>query len=312
MVAPASTANTLSGPYRGRFAPSPTGPLHFGSLVTAVASYLQARANNGEWLVRVEDIDPPREVAGSADQILRSLEAHGLQWDGELIWQSKHLEQYEDALQSLLNEKLAFYCTCTRKQLIATAEHGPLGIIYPGTCRHSEQPALPDRAVRLITAGEQVTVNDLLQEQFTTDFDKEVGDFLLRRGDGLIAYHLAVTVDDAAQGITEIVRGIDLLPSTACQNLLQQRLGLPVPAYAHIPVAVNEDGQKLSKQTGASALNDAQPVANLWQALSFLGQQPPAELSRAALHELWQWAQSNWSILPLRGIKQRGLIGHFP
>jgi len=299
--------------YRGRFAPSPTGPLHFGSLVTAVASYLQAKTQRGEWLIRIEDIDPPREIAGSAESILEALSVHGFEWQVEdELWQSSRLDEYQAIIKRLVESEQAYICTCTRKQLKATAVQSPQGLIYPGTCRAAKHPYTETNAVRLKVGNTSIALHDKLQGRSVHHLDTMLGDFLIRRGDGLVAYQLAVTVDDAFQNITEVVRGIDLLPSTPYQIFLQQVLGYATPAYAHIPVAVNETGQKLSKQTGAEGLDLATPGNNLLRALVFLQMQPPASLATATLSEIWGWASENWNISLLNSISQKPQIGHFP
>lgn len=282
-------------PYRGRFAPSPTGPLHFGSLIAALGSYLEARSRGGEWLVRMEDLDPPREVPGAASRILRTLERYGFEWDGELWFQSRRSEAYLAALADLERDGLTYRCGCSRKQVIEASQR--LGLpagVYPGSCRRRPASAHDKHAIRLLSEGRQVRFEDGLQGLQQQDVEREVGDFVLRRADGLFAYQLAVVVDDAAQGISEVVRGSDLLASTARQIALQQALGYPTPAYRHLPVAVNAAGQKLSKQTFAPALDDDTPLPALWQALRFLGQQPPAELLQGELDSFWRWAITHW------------------
>lgn len=281
--------------YRGRFAPSPTGPLHFGSLIAALGSYLEARSRGGEWLVRIEDLDPPREVAGASDLILSTLERFGFEWDGEVWFQSRRHEAYLEALSALSRDGLTYRCHCSRKEIQEQQRrlalpHG----VYPGTCR--TRPASPKErhAIRLLTEGQQVIFNDGLQGRIEEDVANDVGDFVLHRADGLFAYQLAVVVDDAEQGITEIVRGSDLLYSTARQIVLQRQLGYATPAYQHLPVAVNNEGQKLSKQTHAPALDLENPMPALWQALDFLGQKPPHELLEGDLASLWRWAIENW------------------
>jgi len=232
--------------YRGRFAPSPTGPLHFGSLVAALGSYLDAKAHGGEWLVRIEDIDTPRVVPGAADHILRTLERFGLHWDGPVLYQSSRIEAYESALDDLRRRGLVFPCSCSRKDI---------GDRYPGTCRAGQRGRCDALSWRLRVSGEQVEFEDRrlgLQRQNVEDY---IGDFVLKRTDGLFAYQMAVVVDDAAQGITDVVRGEDLLDSTARQILLQRALGFPRPRYLHLPVVLNKLGQKLSKQTGALPLD---------------------------------------------------------
>ncbi|MGM0593825.1 MAG: tRNA glutamyl-Q(34) synthetase GluQRS [Pseudomonadota bacterium] len=286
-----------SSDYRGRFAPSPTGPLHFGSLVAAVGSYLQARHQGGQWRVRIEDLDPPREVPGASRQILTTLERYGLEWDGEVWFQSARHDAYLEVLERLRRQGLTYRCGCSRKQS-AEAARG-LGLppgVYPGTCRSRPAPRHGKHAIRLLTQGCNVEFEDAIQGELSEDVEHEVGDFILRRADGLFAYQLAVVVDDAEQGITEVVRGSDLLGSTARQIALQRLLGYPTPRYQHLPVAVNRDGQKLSKQTFAPALDDDRPMPALWQALAFLGQQPPRELLDGELESLWRWALEHWRL----------------
>ncbi len=274
--------------YRGRFAPSPTGPLHFGSLVAALASFLQAKAQGGEWLVRIEDIDPPREVTGASDDILRTLEALGFEWDGEIVYQSRRTEAYRDALDRLQGRGALYGCACTRKEIADSSVQGIEGPVYPGSCRAGLAPGRSARALRVRTAGALIEFNDRWQGAIRRDIENEFGDFVVRRADGLFAYQLAVTVDDAAQGITEVVRGADLLESTPRQIHLQHLLGLATPGYAHLPVAVNANGEKLSKQTSAAPVDAKNPLPALIRALAFLGQAPPAELGD--LDDFWSWA----------------------
>jgi len=280
--------------YRGRFAPSPTGPLHFGSLVAAVGSYLQARSRGGEWCVRIEDIDPPREVAGATDLILRALEAYGFEWDGAVLYQSRRNEYYRQALQQLAADGLIYACDCSRKEAAerAARQELPRGV-YPGTCRR-RRLSHKGRALRIITAGAEISFDDLLQGRQRQALEQEVGDFVVRRADGQYAYQLAVVVDDAAQDITEVVRGSDLLDSTARQIFLQRALGLPQPGYLHLPVAVDPHGEKLSKQTHAPPLDLAAPFPALSAAFAFLGLSLPAELHGAPPVELWPWAIAHW------------------
>lgn len=288
--------------YVGRFAPSPTGPLHFGSLVAAVASYCDAKANDGKWLVRMEDLDKPREVKGAANDILRTLEAFGFEWDGEnfntkIMYQSQRTEFYENALQTLKNKGLVYPCTCSRKEIADSAiASGIEGTIYPKTClKHAMKPNT-HAAYRAITLDQNIIFLDEIQGEISQNLACDVGDFILKRADGLFAYQLAVVVDDAAQGVTHIVRGADLLDSTPRQIYLQQLLGFATPHYAHVPVASNLAGEKLSKQTLAKPIGMRAPGHALFDALSFLGQHPPAEIKNAALDEIWQWAMTNWCI----------------
>lgn len=285
-------------PYVGRFAPSPTGPLHFGSLVAAVASYLQARNHEGKWLLRVEDIDPPREQAGATDAILKALDRYGFEWDGDVIFQSDSLEAHEAALRSLQDRELAYPCSCSRRDLEG-ARRGTLGIIYPGTCRNGCVAA--ETAIRLRTTNAPISFVDTLQGLQTQHLESESGDFVIRRRDGLIAYQLAVVVDDQIEGITEVVRGIDLMDSTPRQIWLQQLLGYQTPDYAHIPVVTHPNGDKLSKLTGASGIPMTGKARALVATLVALGQKPPQTLQDCGLADVWQWAVENWQIGALQG-----------
>ncbi len=285
--------------YTGRFAPSPTGPLHFGSLLTAVASYLDAKHNNGTWLVRMDDLDPPREIQGAADNILSTLDAYGLHWDGEVIYQSQRHDQYEAVIQSLLTKGQAFYCTCSRKQL---AEHAPareqqISPPYPGTCRKQHAPPNKPFSIRLTVKGAShpVCINDQLQGRFCQNLITDVGDFIIKRKDLLYAYHLAAVADDHWQNISHVVRGIDLLDSTPRQHYLQQLLGYNTPHYAHLPVVVNDQGQKLSKQTFAKAIETTQCNRTLWMALSTLDLKPPASLQYESPEAILNWGAAAWS-----------------
>lgn len=288
--------------YRGRFAPSPTGPLHFGSLVAAVGSYLDAKKHNGTWLVRIEDLDTPRCVSGAADDILRTLDAFGLHSDEPVICQSRRTAAYEEALRQLKDSGAAYPCCCTRKEIADSALHGIEGPVYPGTCRHGIPPGREGRAWRVRTDNEPVEFDDELQGRIVQHIESEIGDFVVKRADGLFAYQLAVVVDDAFQNITHIVRGADLMHSTARQIHLQRLLGLPTPHYQHLPVAVNAAGEKLSKQTLAPAVTTDRIVATLISVLDFLRQQPPAELRKGSIEEVLQWAVENWQPKVLTGL----------
>jgi len=292
------TTGTANTPYVGRFAPSPTGPLHFGSLLAAAASYLQARCADGRWLVRIEDIDPPREQPGSSHRIIAALEHYGFEWHGPVIYQSASGTAHRAAMLQLLDKGLAYHCGCSRSDL-ADAELGPLGIVYPGTCRDGCKS--DDTAVRIRTTNEPVAFDDGLQGRQEQHLESESGDFVIWRRDGLVAYHLAVVVDDFAQGVTEVVRGSDLLDSTPRQIWLQRQLGYTTPRYLHIPVVLNIGGQKLSKATGAAALPLDRPGPVLADALQALGQQPPASLRTASVRNIWDWATENWQINALLG-----------
>lgn len=260
------------GEYVGRFAPSPTGPLHFGSLVAALASYMEARAAKGKWLLRMEDLDPPREQPGAADEILRALEKLGLDWDGPVLAQSARSERYRAALDELSRHGLTYPCACTRRELEDSALAIDGSRIYPGTCRQGLAPGKAARTQRLRTHGAPIGFADLIQGWTEQSVGKEVGDFVLLRADGIAAYQLAVVVDDMDQGVTDVVRGADLLDSTARQIHLQRLLGYRTPRYAHVPVALNAAGEKLSKQTGVRPLDLADPKAELARARRFLGQ----------------------------------------
>ena len=275
--------------YRGRFAPSPTGPLHFGSLVAAVGSYLEACKNSGEWLVRMEDLDPPREMPGAADDILRSLESFGFEWQGEVLYQSQRQAAYLAALEQLNQAELTFPCHCSRKQLSGFS-------LYPGNCRTQRIEDKTATAIRVRALETTPTIRflDRIQGPQQQNISQQVGDFVIRRADGLFAYQLAVVVDDAGQGISEVVRGSDLLSVTPRQVYLQQLLGLATPRYAHLPIALNQAGEKLSKQTFAKPLDVKAPTPQLWQALRFLGQLPPSELYNDDIASLWSWAKQHW------------------
>ncbi len=282
--------------YRGRFAPSPTGPLHFGSLVAAAGSFLEARTRSGEWLLRMEDVDAPRCSRTAADEILRTLEACGFAWDGEVVWQSRRSDAYAAALERFKAAGRVFACACTRKELADSAIAPDGAAIYPGTCRQGLPAGRPARAWRLRVGDARIGFDDAIQGRIDSDLAFDAGDFILLRADGLFAYQLAVVVDDAAAGITHVVRGADLLTSTARQIFLQQCLGLPTPSYAHLPVAVNAAGEKLSKQTRAAAVDSSRPGLALFAVLEFLGQRPPPDLSGASPRELWAWAAAHWQL----------------
>ena len=298
LPAEGACAGSFSSSYVGRFAPSPTGPLHFGSLVAAMGSYLQAKSCNGRWLVRMEDIDPLREVAGASDQILRTLEHYGFEWQDEVLYQSRRADVYKEVLDDLCSRSLAYSCGCSRKQLSEdrVAMKLPPGV-YPGTCRGRKFTSGGGRqAVRMVVEEREVAFLDRLQGWQRQHLLRDVGDFVIFRADGQFAYQLAVVIDDAAQGITEVVRGSDLLDSTPRQIYLQQKLGLVTPDYLHLPVVVNNAGEKLSKQTHAQPLPLSDPLPLLWQGLDFLGQEPPEGLRQGNLGDFWQWAVSHWRL----------------
>jgi glutamyl-Q tRNA(Asp) synthetase len=288
---------------RGRFAPSPTGPLHFGSLVAAVGSYLDARHHHGTWLVRMEDLDTPRCVPGAAEDILRTLAAFGLHSDEPVIYQSQRTAAYEAALARLQRSGAAYPCCCTRKEIADSALHGIEGPVYPGTCRNGIPAGRKGRAWRVRTDDAPLSFDDVLQGRTTQHLQSEVGDFVVQRADGLFAYQLAVVVDDAAQNITHVVRGADLLDSTSRQIHLQRLLGLPTPHYTHLPVAVNAAGEKLSKQTLATAVDVSRTCRELHRALVFLQQRPPQALQDEPLETIWEWAHRNWQPERLVGLR---------
>lgn len=293
--------------YRGRFAPSPTGPLHFGSLVAAVGSYLCARQAGGDWLVRIEDLDPPRETPGSAEQIIAQLAAFGFQWTESILRQSSRLDAYQTAVERLIASGLAFPCSCSRMELQAARDSIDTNndeLHYPGWCRDGVRRPERPLAVRLRVAPGEISFDDTLQRQQRFDVCRKFGDFVIRRRDQLHAYQLAVVVDDAAQGITHVVRGVDLLDSTPRQILLQRALGLPTPMYAHLPVATDANGIKLSKSASAAAIDTHRPTYYLWHALRFLQQSPPSKLHRSRVETLWEWAIEHWRLQPLRHLRR--------
>lgn len=282
--------------YVGRFAPSPTGPLHFGSLVAALGSCLDARAQGGRWLLRMEDVDEPRCSRQAADDILRTLAACGFEWDDTVMVQSARKQRYREFLERLQRGNLVYPCACTRKELADSALAPDGAAIYPGTCRNGLPPGRQGRAWRLRADHAAVCLDDAVQGRLCQDLAREVGDFVLLRADGCFAYQLAVVVDDADQGITHIVRGADLLDSTPRQIFLQRCLGLPTPRYAHLPVAVNAAGEKLSKQTLAQAIDDRDPVPALLAAMRFLGQEVPPDMRRLTTTDFWAWAKAAWRL----------------
>jgi glutamyl-Q tRNA(Asp) synthetase len=276
----------------GRFAPSPTGPLHFGSLVAAVASYADVRSAGGRWLLRLEDLDPLRTVPGAADDILRTLEAFGFEWHGAVMAQSTRSAAYAAALARLQGAGAVYACSCSRKELGDAALAAADGaLVYPGTCRAGLPPGRTARAMRVRVGTGTLGCDDAVQGFISQQLEREVGDFVVKRADGYYAYQLAVVVDDAEQGVTDVVRGADLLDSTPRQILLQQLLGVPTPRFMHVPVATDEAGMKLSKQTRAARIDRSEPLRALRHALAFLGQTTP---EAASLDELWQHTFARW------------------
>lgn len=295
-------------PYLGRFAPSPTGPLHFGSLVSALASYLDAHYNRGKWLVRIEDLDPPREQAGATQAILRCLEDHGLHWDDAVVYQSQRSHLYDAYLERLRAQDLLYRCDCTRQDLQS------INGIYTGHCRNRNVDAnlphslrlklydLPPQIQHVIPNGNELSFTDLIQGKQRQNLRTDAGDQILKRKDNLYAYQLGVVVDDIEQGITHIIRGSDLLDVTARQIFLFNVLGAPVPSFGHVTLATQPNGQKLSKQNLAPELKSSEAGINLWQALAFLGQNPPATLCGASPKELLDWGKQHWQRAAIRGL----------
>lgn len=258
-----------------------------------MGSYLEAKSKGGEWLLRIEDLDKPREMSGAADAILRVLDTFGFAWDGPVVYQSRRQALYRNALEELRRQGVVYHCGCTRREVADSSFNGPDGLVYPGTCRGGLPPERVPRAMRLMVAGD-IGFVDRVQGEIHQVLEQDVGDFVLYRADYVYAYQLAVVVDDAEQGVTEVVRGSDLLLSTPRQIYLQRLLGLREPSYLHLPVALNEHGEKLSKQTLASPVDADAAVPVLCQVLDFLGQQPPVELRQAGLNEVWDWAFKHW------------------
>lgn len=271
----------------GRFAPSPSGELHFGSLLAALGSFLDARAQNGRWLVRIEDIDPPREIPGAADRILQQLEHYGLTWDGEIMWQSQRHARYREIIEWLIKHRKSYYCRCTRKQIQQT------GGFYTGHCR-SLQHSAKNAALRLCQEKPVMAFNDLLRGTVTCDPRLAREDFIIHRRDGLFAYNLAVTVDDHDQGITQVIRGADLIEPTVRQIALYQQLDWQEPSYLHLPLALNRDGTKLSKQNHAPSLPQGDPKPALLLALRCLGQPATEDWRDLSIEQLISTAIARW------------------
>lgn len=274
--------------YIGRFAPTPSGHLHFGSLLAALASYLDARHYQGRWLLRMEDLDLPRNKPGAAAHIRNTLNAFGLIPDGEVWVQSERQTVYSEQIKTLVDQGQAYYCDCSRRDL--TLYQG----LYPGTCRERHLPAAKHHAVRVLTTSHPLAFTDRLQGPFQQQLENDLGDFIIRRRDGIVAYQLAVVMDDIAQGVTDIVRGADLLDSTPRQLRLYELLGAAPPRYLHIPVVVREQGEKLSKRLGSAGLDMSRTEATLYTALAALHQHPPATLRSASVTEQLVWASLNW------------------
>lgn len=282
--------------YIGRFAPSPTGPLHLGSLYTALASFLDARSNGGRWLLRIDDLDTPRNVAGATERIIDALFGFGLQWDGEIDFQSRHLAEYAAAIEQLRGRSLIYRCICSRAQLADSPDR------YPGYCRNRDTDPSQAHALRLACPNEEIEFIDRLQGAVRQNLAEQVGDFVVLRKDRIFAYQLAVVVDDCRHGITHVVRGCDLLDSTPRQCYLYRLLGQSPPTYAHIPVIVDETGQKLSKQSRAAAVGVGTAGRTLYRLLGLLKQQPPASLRNASINDLLDWGVHHWQPAQLSGV----------
>ena len=283
--------------YRGRFAPSPTGAVHYGTLVAAVGSYLQAKNNNGEWLVRMEDVDVTRKVNGADVDILNTLEAFGFEWHGDIVYQSQQTQHYQDALDQLISQSLVFSCVCSRQALAEFNSE-----IYPGTCRTrllgkaDKNITKEPYALRIIADDVTIEFNDTVMGRQIQNLKRECGDFIIKRRDNLFAYQLAVVVDDALQNISEIVRGADLLTVTPRQIYLQQQLNYPTPNYCHLPLAVDAKGNKISKSEGTAKVNINDKEKLLVSVLQFLSQTPPNDLADSSLNDIWTWAIKHWDI----------------
>lgn len=289
--------------YVGRFAPTPSGPLHFGTVVAALGSFLDARKNHGRWLVRFDDLDTPRVKPGSADAIIKALDILGLHWDGDICYQSTRQAAYQAALDILAARQLVYSCSCPRKLV--------KGRPYPGTCRARHHKIAPDLALRLITGDGDTRLVDRIQGEIIRNLGQTTGDFIVRRSDNFVAYHLATVIDDGWQKVTDIVRGGDLLEATPCQTYLQSCLDLPGPAYCHLPVAVDRNGNKISKsRLDRDVLHGYPPSKLLLQALRFLGHDPGPDIDSGSVDEIIQWGIDNWQITDIpRQKKIRSPIG---
>ncbi|MFW7522616.1 tRNA glutamyl-Q(34) synthetase GluQRS [Vibrio ostreicida] len=281
--------------YIGRFAPSPSGPLHFGSLIAALGSYFQAKSQHGKWLVRIEDIDPPREMQNASTLILQTLEAYHLHWDGEVMFQSRRQAIYQAQIEEWIATQQAYYCQCTRKKIKA------MGGFYTGACRTLELNNLSECAVRLKMTEPVYQFNDQKHGHLTIPSQLADEDFIIKRRDGLYAYNLAVVLDDIEQGITEVVRGADLIEPTGRQLSLYKILGKPPIRYLHLPLAIGKDGHKLSKQNHAPALDNNEPIPALIEAMRCLGFEISKEIERANIEEIIEWGVENWCVELLTG-----------
>lgn len=277
--------------YRGRFAPTPSGPLHSGSVIAALGSYLQAKSKQGKWLVRIDDVDIGRSIAGADKVILQQLEQLGLYWDEEVVYQSKRLDHYQAALEKLESINSTFACYCTRKEIANR--------VYPGTCRKGIKSDRTRYSIRIKTDNSPIGITDLLQGEYSQQLQSKIGDFIIKRADGYFAYHLATVIDDAEQNITEVVRGLDLLDSTPRQVYLQKQLGLPTPRYLHLPVAIDNSGKKISKSDNAQPITAKNNIITLFNTLTFLGLNPPEQLMKTDVESVLNWGVTNWNIAQL-------------
>jgi len=304
------TTGTADARPCGRFAPTPSGPLHLGSLLAAAGSYLSARSQGGRWLLRIEDLDQDRCIPGLADQFLHTLAAFGFEWDGNVEFQSRRGDLYAEAIRRLTDVGRCYACRCSRSRIAALALEPGSEPVYPGTCRHDPDAGSGPHALRFcIEAGQPpVEFEDAWQGHLRQDCVREAGDFVIRRRDGFAAYHLAVVVDDAEQGVTEVVRGADLLSSTPRQILLQRALGLAAPRYGHLPLLTEPDGRKLAKSRRAVPIDATAAPRQLWEVLGWLEQEPPAALAGAPVAKIWGWALANWRPARLAGHQERRLL----
>ncbi len=286
----------MSARYCGRFAPTPSGPLHFGSLVAALGSYLEAKTHGGTWRLRIDDLDPLRVAPGASDDILRTLESLGMMWDGAVLYQSDRTNAYRAALHAIAEVASVYPCVCSRREIAEAAIAGVEAPIYPGTCRSRVASPNSAYALRLNVQGAHVRFDDGLQGPQECDLEREAGDFVLCRVDGIFSFHLAAAMDDGEQEITDVVRGADLLESSARQIHIQQLLGLSTPRYLHLPVALDRQHQKLSKQTHARKVDVTKPVATLSRVLEFLNQPGFPELENADLRDFWKHAIAVWRL----------------
>ena len=278
--------------YIGRFAPTPSGPLHFGSLIAATASYLDAKSQHGRWLLRIDDLDTPRVVNDATSQIITQLEAYGFEWDDAILYQSQANTRYQQALDQLIEQGNAFYCQCSRKQVFARQPDG----LYDGHCREQQLAGEPAHSARFKVPNQNLSINDLIQGRVQLNPQDAIGDFVLKRSDGYFGYHLACALDDLYQQVTHVIRGYDLLSSSFAQSLISQALAQSQPQYGHHPVAVTHQQVKYSKSAHSPAIAPEQAETNLVAVLKFLNQNPPQALEQASIAEIWHWAIRNWNI----------------